>query len=68
MGQQVGQWRSGQGQKLWLSMLVDTMEALSRSELRGSPVSSSVLTALKAQLARPASLYAHGASPFSLRN
>jgi hypothetical protein len=67
MGQQVGQWRSGRGQQLWLSMLVDTMEAISRGELRGSPVSSSTLTALQAQLARPA-LYAHGASPFSLRN
>jgi hypothetical protein len=68
MGQQVGQWRSGQGQKLWLSMLVDTMEAISRAEVRGSPVSPSVLIALEAQLARPVLLYAHGTSPFSLRN
>jgi hypothetical protein len=68
MGQQVGQWRSGEGQKLWLSMLVDTMEAISRSELRSSPISPSVLVALKAQLARPVSPYTHGASQFSLRN
>jgi hypothetical protein len=68
MGRQVGQWRSGEGQKLWLSMLVDTMEAISRSELRNSPISPSVLTALKAQLARPGSYCAHGASQFSLRN
>jgi hypothetical protein len=68
MDQQVGQWRSGQGQKLWLSMLVDTMEAISRSELRASPISPSVLIALEAQLARPASSSARGASPFSLRN
>jgi hypothetical protein len=68
MGQQIGQWRSGEGQKLWLSMLVDTMEAISRSELRGAPISPSVLVALKAQLARPAMRYDHGASQFSLRN
>jgi hypothetical protein len=66
MGQQVGQWRSGEGQKLWLSMLVDTMEAISRSKLRGSPVSPSVLRAMEAHLARPASAFAP--SSFSLRN
>jgi hypothetical protein len=66
MGQQVGQWRSGDGQRLWLSMLVDTMEAISRSELPGSPIGPSVLIALEAQLARPASAYAQ--SGFSLRN
>ena len=68
MGQQVGQWRSGEGQKLWLSMLVDTMEAISRSELGVAPISPTVLIGLEAQLARPASAYAHGASQFSLRN
>jgi hypothetical protein len=67
MGQQFQQWRSGEGQRLWLSMLVDTMEEISRSELRGLPCRSSVLIALEAQLARPASSpYAH--SGFSLRN
>jgi hypothetical protein len=66
MGQQVGQWRSGDGQRLWLSMLVDTMEAISRAELRGSPISPSVLIAMEAQLARPAAPYVH--SRFSLRN
>jgi hypothetical protein len=68
MGQQIGQWRSAEGQRLWLSMLVDAMEAISCSELHDSPISPSVLVALKAQLARPASSYAHGALPFSLRN
>jgi hypothetical protein len=66
MGQQFQQWRSGDGQKLWLSMLVDTMEAISRSELRSLPLNPSVLIAVEAQLARPASSYAH--SRFSLRN
>lgn len=47
-------------------MLVDTMEAISRSELPGSPIGPSVLIALEAQLARPASAYAQ--SGFSLRN
>jgi hypothetical protein len=66
MGQQIGQWRSGDGQTLWLSMLVDAMEEISRSQLRGVPLSPSVLIALEAQLARPASGYAH--SRFSWRN
>ena len=66
MGHQFQQWRSGDGQKLWLSMLVDTMEEISCSGVRGLPVSPSVLTAMEAQLARPASPYSH--NRFSLRN
>jgi hypothetical protein len=66
MGQQFQQWRSADGSRLWLSMLVDTMEEISRSELRGLPLSPSVLIAVEAQLARPASQYAH--TRFSLRN
>jgi hypothetical protein len=30
MGQQLQHWRSGGGEKLWLSMLIDTMEEVSR--------------------------------------
>jgi hypothetical protein len=67
MDQQFQQWRSADGPRLWLSMLVDTMEEISRSERRGLPLSPSVLIAVEAQLARPASSpYAH--SRFSLRN
>jgi hypothetical protein len=68
MGQQLQPWRSEGGQRRWLSMLVGTMEQVVRPELRALPCHPSLLTALEAQLARPASLHAHGVSPFSLRN
>jgi len=64
----VASWRSGDGQKLWLSMLIDAMEEVSRPEFRAVPVDRSVLAAVRAQLARPASPYAYGASQYSLRN
>jgi len=60
-------WRSDGG-KLWLSMLVDTMEEVSRPELRGVPCDPAILIALSAQLARPAAPYPYGASKFSLLN
>ncbi len=66
MSQQLQQWQSGDGQKLWLSMLVGTMEEVSSSKLRNLPVSPSALIAIEAQLARPASPYPH--TCFSLRN
>jgi hypothetical protein len=65
---QVRMWRSGHGERAWLSMLIDTMEKVSRPEFRSLPCDPSVLVALRAQLARPASCYAHYASNFSLRN
>ena len=68
MGQRLQPWRSGDGEKLWLSMLVDTMEEVSSPEFRAIPCDSSILVALRAQLARPASPYPYGASSFSLRN
>jgi hypothetical protein len=63
-----GTWRSGRGEKLWLSMLIEAMEEVSRAELRAMPCDQSVLAGLRAQLARPASPYPYGASHFSLRN
>jgi hypothetical protein len=68
MGQQLQSWRSGDGERLWLSMLVETMERVARPEIRALPCDPSVLVALGAQLARPASPYLHGSSVFSLRN
>jgi hypothetical protein len=68
MRQQLQSWRSGDGERLWLSMLIDTMEQVSRPEFRGLPCDPSILVALRAQLARPASAYAHCGSNFSLRN
>lgn len=63
-----GDWRSGDGEKLWLSMLVEAMEEVSRPEFRSLPCDPLILIALGAQLARPASPFPYGASNFSLRN
>jgi hypothetical protein len=63
----LGDWRAGDGEKLWLSMLIDAMEEVSVAECRAT-CDPAVLAALGAQLARPASPYPYGASPFSLRN
>jgi hypothetical protein len=49
-------------------MLIDTMEEVSRPECRSLPCDPSILVALRAQLARPASCYGHCGSDFSLRN
>jgi len=68
MGQQLQPWRSENGQTRWLSMLIDAMEKVSRPEFRAVPCDPWVLAAVRAQLARPASPYALGASRFSLRN
>ena len=66
MGHQLQPWRSGDGEKLWLSMLIDTMEQVARPELRAKPCDGVALAKLRAQLALPASI--RFASPFSLRN
>ena len=68
MGQQLQIWRSGSVQRAWLSRLIDTMEEISRPELRAVPCDSHVLAALRAQLMRPASVGLPYASPYSLRN
>ena len=49
-------------------MLVDAMEEVSRPESRAHPCDPFVLAAVRAQLARPASGFAHYGSVFSLRN
>ena len=53
---------------MWLSMLIDTMEEISRPELRAVPCDGRVLAALRAQLARPASARMPYATSYSLRN
>jgi hypothetical protein len=60
-------WRSGNGQNLWLSRLIDAMQELARPEFRNRPCDRLVLAKVRAQLARPAAPHL-GASPFSLRN
>ncbi|WP_063800186.1 hypothetical protein [Bradyrhizobium retamae] len=66
MGQQLQGWRSASAQRLWLSMLIDAMEEISRPERRDEPCDAQVLAALRAQLARPACT--PYASAYSLRN
>jgi hypothetical protein len=68
MAQQTQQWRSGKGEMAWLSMLVDTMEKLSRPELRAKPCDPTLLMAVKTQLASPALSRGFYGSNFSLRN
>ena len=68
MGQQLQIWRPESGDRLWLSMLIDAMEEVSRPEFRSLPCEPSILIGLRAQLALPASSDAHCASHFSLRN
>jgi hypothetical protein len=68
MSQRLQPWRSADGEKLWLSMLIDTMEKVSAPEFRELPCEPSILAAFGLQLARPASPYPYGASSFSLRN
>jgi hypothetical protein len=68
MGQQLQSWRTGSGQTLWLSKLIDTMEKFSRPEWRAVPCDGLELAALHAQLALPAAAYLAYASRFSLRN
>ena len=68
MDQQLQSWRTGSGQTLWLSMLVDTMEKFSRPEWRAIPCDPTELASVRDQLARPAAAYFAYASRFSLRN
>jgi hypothetical protein len=49
-------------------MLIDAMEQVARPEQRSMPCDPSILVALRAQLARPVSPYAHFGSRYSLRN
>ena len=49
-------------------MLIDTMEAISRPELRAVPCDDQLLATVRAQLACPASIRTPYASVYSLRN
>jgi hypothetical protein len=68
MGQALQTWRSGSEQRAWLSLLINTFEEVSRPETRAVPCDSQVLSALRAQLARPASAFGPYASPYGLRH
>jgi hypothetical protein len=68
MIQQTQQWRSGTGETAWLSALVETMDGVSRPDLRATPCDRSLLVAVEAHLARPAMPHGLYGSNFSLRN
>jgi len=68
MDQQLQKWRSASSQRLWLSMLIDTMEEISRPERRTVPCDAKAVAALRTQLSLPASVRTPYASPYSLRN
>ena len=61
MAQGLQSWRSGKGERQWLSRLIETMEQIARPDVRGRPVDRLVLAKVRAQLARPASY------PYALR-
>lgn len=68
MGQQLRTWRSGGDQRAWLSLLIDTMEQVSRPETRAVPCDGQILAAFRAQLARPATAGIAYNSGYGLRN
>ena len=68
MAQQTQQWRSGNGEMAWLSTLVETMEALSRPEIRATTCDPALLEVVKAHLAGTAMPHGLYGSNFSLRN
>lgn len=58
MGQRLEQWRGGDGERLWLSLLVAAMEEASRPEIRSKPCEAAILHACRAQLMQPVTGYA----------
>jgi len=68
MGQRLGRWQCEADERLWLALLIDAMEEDSRPEIRALPVESSILNAVRAQLARPVPSDGYVPSAFSLRN
>ena len=65
MAQGLQSWRSGKGERQWLSRLIETMEQIARPDMQSRPVDRLVLAKVRAQLGRPAS-YPYG--PCSRRN
>jgi hypothetical protein len=61
MAQGIYIWRSGKGERQWLSRLIETMEQIARPDIQSRPVDRLVLAKVRAQLGRPAS-YPYGLS------
>jgi hypothetical protein len=55
MAQGLQTWRSGKGERQWLSRLIETMEQIARPDVKSRPVDRLVLAKVRAQLGRPAS-------------
>ncbi len=68
MIQQTQQWRSGNGEMAWLAALVNTMEKVSRPELRATSCEPGLLAAVEAHLGRSTMPHGLYGSNFSLRN
>ena len=68
MGQQRNTWHHQNGERQWLSLLVDAMEEASRPEIRALPCEAAILQALRAQLAQPVTAHTYARTAFSLRN
>jgi hypothetical protein len=64
MSKRLQSWRSKDGQRRWLSMLVVAMDHAARPEVRAVPCDHLVLAQIRAQLARPASWHASHNSIF----
>jgi hypothetical protein len=55
MAQGLQSWRSGKGERQWLSRLILAMEQIARPDIQSRPVDRLVLAKVRAQLGRPAS-------------
>lgn len=53
MDRRLGTWRKEEGERRWLSLLVDAMEDAARPEVRALAPEAAILNLLRAQLARP---------------
>jgi hypothetical protein len=68
MGQRLNKWQGGGGDRHWLSLLINAMEETARPDVRSQPVEAEILTALRAQLAKPVARFPYAVTPYSLRN
>jgi hypothetical protein len=68
MNQHLPDWRTIEGQTVWLSRLIEAMDEVSRPEWRTRPLDPAELRAMRARLSQPATLHPAYGSRFSLRN
>jgi hypothetical protein len=68
MARQLQTGKTAQGDRLWLAALIDAMDEVSRPEPGGLACNETELSALRAQLGRPAALAStHLSSAYSSR-